>query len=94
MPLEVRTGAVLAGFRVESLLGDGAMGSVFTTSRCRSSFALGASGSPSALRQSNGGRLPSSVRRDARARLKEQPDPRLLAECNPISADPKKGSGA
>src|SRR2546427_7813559 len=29
MPLEVRTGAVLAGFRVESLLGEGAMGSVY-----------------------------------------------------------------
>lgn len=29
MPLEVRTGTVLAGFRVESLLGEGAMGRVY-----------------------------------------------------------------
>ena len=29
MRLEVRTGAVLAGFRVESLLGEGAMGTVY-----------------------------------------------------------------
>src|SRR5213592_965828 len=29
MPPEVRTGTLLAGFRVESLLGEGAMGSVY-----------------------------------------------------------------
>jgi serine/threonine-protein kinase len=29
MPLDVRTGTVLAGFRVESILGEGAMGTVF-----------------------------------------------------------------
>src|SRR5947207_10363629 len=29
MPLQVRTGAVLAGFRLKSLLGEGAMGTVY-----------------------------------------------------------------
>src|SRR5436309_6427571 len=29
MPLDVRSGAVLAGFRVQSLLGEGAMGTVY-----------------------------------------------------------------
>ena len=29
MPAEVRTGTILAGFRVESLLGEGAMGTVY-----------------------------------------------------------------
>src|SRR5207244_12822269 len=29
MPLEIRTGALVAGFRVESFLGEGAMGTVY-----------------------------------------------------------------
>jgi len=29
MPLEIRTGVLLAGFRVKSLLGEGAMGTVY-----------------------------------------------------------------
>ena len=29
MPMDVRTGTIIAGFRVESLLGEGAMGTVY-----------------------------------------------------------------
>src|SRR5207253_3742412 len=35
MRLEVRTGTVLAGFRVESLLGEGAMGTVYLAQETR-----------------------------------------------------------
>ena len=35
MPLEIRAGALLAGFRVESLLGKGAMGTVYLAAETR-----------------------------------------------------------